>query len=129
MTFDAALAICAERFLTREEVGHLCDSHGADINVALDSLALNVAGQYLSGAVGFLVADTLMNDLFSHAAFHSDLPQTFMRVYEAFDQGEYHHAGDREGVDAETTYTRPMLSALVSEGQLPNILLERTRER
>jgi hypothetical protein len=128
MTFDAALAICVQRFLTREEVGRLCESQGSDVNAALDALALNVAAQYLSGTVGFQAADTLMNALFSHAAQHSDLPQTFMRVYEAFDQGEYHHAGDEEGVDAEALYTKPMLSALASEGLLPNTSFERTRE-
>ena len=127
MTLDAALAICAERFLTSEEVARLCGGTAADTNAALDSLAREVASRYLQGATGFVPADTLMNNLFAHGALHSNLPPTFMRVYEAFDQGEYRHEGDESGVDAEAVYTKPMLSALISDGLLPNTSLERTR--
>jgi hypothetical protein len=129
MTIDGALAICAERFLTREEVASLCAATDSDVNAALDALAREVASRYLQGAAGFTTADTLMNDLFTHAAIHSDLPPTFMRVYEAFDQGEYRHEGDEDGIDAEAVYTKPMLSALISDGLLPNTSLERTPER
>ena len=129
MTIDGALAICSERFLTREEVAELCSTTSADTNSALEALACEVARRYLDGITGFTPADTLMNDLFAHAALHSDLPPTFMRIYEAFDQGEYLHSGDDPGSDTEAVYTRPMLSALVAEGLLPNTSLERTRER
>jgi hypothetical protein len=129
MTIEGALTICAERFLTREEVASLCAATDSDVNAALDALAREVASRYLQGTTRFTVADTLMNDLFTHAAFHSNLPPTFMRVYEAFDQGEYRHEGDKGGVDGEAVYTRPMLSALISDGLLPNTSLERTRDR
>jgi hypothetical protein len=129
MTIDGALTICAERFLTREEVADLCATASADTKLALDELARGVAQRYLQGTTGFTPADTLMNDLFAHAVLLSDPPLTSMRVYEAFDQGEYLHTGDEPGSDTEAAYTKPMLSALVSEGLLPNTSLERTRGR
>ncbi len=118
MTLDTALAICAVRSLSREEIVRLCEATAADIDIALDSIAIDVAHRYLRGSLPFLPADTLMNGLFSHAAFHSGLPSVFMRAYEAFDEGEYQHAGDPEGVDTEASHTRPLLLALVSE-ELP----------
>ena len=129
MTLDDALTICADRSITRGEIAQLCDATAADIDAALDAIAIEVAHRYLRGNIPFLSADTLMNNLFSHAVMHSGLPSVFMRAYEAFDEGEYHHAGDAEGVDTEVAYTKPLLSALISEGLSPNKSLERTRER
>jgi hypothetical protein len=129
MTIDTALSICSERSLTRAEVVLLCEATAEETDEALEALAQDVAERYLRGAATFLSADTLMNDLFSYAAIHSELPPKFMRVYEAFDEGEYRHAGDEEGVDSEVKYTRAMLLALIAEGMLPDKSLERTGER
>jgi hypothetical protein len=128
MTIDAALAICADRFLTRGEVVKLCAATAADSRAALDAVAREVASRYLQGVTGFMDADTLMNDLYMYAVTDGEASPFFTRVYEAFDQGECLHPGDQPGSDPEAAYTKPMLSALVAEGPLPNTSLERTRE-
>jgi hypothetical protein len=128
MTIDAALAICAERFLTREEVVKLCAATATDSRAALDTVAREVASRYLQGIASFMAADTIMNDLHMYAVTDAEASPFLTRVYEAFDQGECLHPGDEPGSDAEAVYTKPMLSALVAEGLLPNTSLERTRE-
>jgi hypothetical protein len=129
MTIDAALAICADRFLTREEVVNLCAATAADSRAALDAVAREVASRYLEGVTSFMAADTIMNDLYMYAVTDGEASPFLTRVYEAFDQGECLHPGGQPGSDAEAAYTKPMLSALVAEGLVPNKSLERTRDR
>lgn len=119
MNIDDALAISSKRFMSLDEVALLCESTSGEISATLNALAVEVAGRYLRGDISFTAADSLMNNLFDHAARRSVLPPAFMRVYEAFDQGEYHHSGDAEGVDSEVVYTKPMLLTLIAEGLLP----------
>lgn len=125
MTVDEALAAGQDRFLDQDEVKRLVETSGGDINTNLDRIAIEVAERYLRRTASFMAADTVMNNLFHYAARHSDLPSTFMRVYEAFDQGEWLHPGDPSGTDPEAAYTKPMLRALVAEG----LLSDPSRER
>ena len=60
MTFDGALAICAERFLTREEVASLCAATDPEVNAALDALAREVASRQVTVnalALGMVATD------------------------------------------------------------------------
>ena len=128
MTLDDALTICAERFLSKDEYAQLCAEGGGEVAATWDVLALGVAERYLRGEVDFASADTFMNSLWGFAIAGGQTSPLMMRVYEAFDEGEYHHRSDPNGVDPEAKYTRPQLTAILSGELLPNTSFERTRE-
>ena len=127
MTLDEALAISLERSLSRGEYAKLCAFAGGEAASSWDALAIGVAQRYLRGEVTFVAADSFMNALWSFVIFDGQPSPVMTRVYEAFDDGEYHHPGDAPDVDPEVAYTRPLLAALLPEEPLPNKSLERTR--
>jgi len=76
-----------------------------------DEFSHYVAVCYLSGTLTFEVADRAMNELFSHSYADEDrgMPSFAWQVFNAFDQGEFHHQDDPPDVDPELKYTKPIL--------------------
>lgn len=87
-----------------------------------NSIALQIAEQYHSGALSYEVCDHIMNDLWSvvrdcFIPAHSAVPDLFYDVYLAFDAGEYYRAADRSD-DPVTEHTKPMIEEILLHGSL-----------
>ena len=98
-------------------------AHAAGMNMSLNELlsavSVFVAKQYESKALHFAEADTTMNSLwailFEQPASEIRIPEVLQDVFDAFDQGEYYHAGDDKGIDPEEKYPIPMLKAALEK--------------
>jgi hypothetical protein len=57
----------------------------------------------LHGEYSYTVGDAAMNNLFAfaYAISRTGLPDIALQVYEAFDEGEYDHVGEREELQGE----------------------------
>jgi hypothetical protein len=87
----------------------------------LDELEHFVAKQYFTDQLQFDEADKIMNAAWSlcvsedYWADHDrTVPEATREVFEAFDAGEYSHAGDDPSVDPEVKYTKPLIAAFLA---------------
>jgi len=72
--------------------------------------ARHLGQRFLDGALDFEFCDVLINELYkmTYVFGESGHSELFWDVFNAFDQGEYHHDNDRSE-DPVETYTRPRL--------------------
>lgn len=85
-----------------------------------DIFSRRVAHEYAAGRLSFDVADAAMNRLWAYAYLGDEafIPAYAREVFEAFDEGEFHHACDPPGTDPEQKYTRPLILELVARVRL-----------
>jgi hypothetical protein len=87
---------------------------GREVDVAaLHAAALAVARAYRDRAIGYAVADAIVNDLwcvFLDKA--TEIGSPFWDVFEAFDAGEYHRRPDRSD-DPVAERTDPMIAEIL----------------
>src|SRR5512147_3287742 len=89
----------------------------AEMNMALEELldrvSLAIAKRYDEGALKFEAADDAMNRLWgclvARPSHEIVIPDITREIFEAFDEGEYHHSDDAHDVDPEAKYTRPLV--------------------
>lgn len=94
-------------------------AHGLQHNDAIDVVALVAAQQFLDGVLSFAEGDQLLNllwvritdDLVEQGS-DSPMPELAYAIFQAFDEGEYHHG---DGEDPVTTYTLPALREIITE--------------
>jgi hypothetical protein len=72
-----------------------------------DACALHLAKGHLDGTLNFDLCDGMVNLLIGLVQY--DVPEIFMKVFEAFDQGEYTHRNDSSQIDPRIVYTIPLL--------------------
>jgi len=84
-----------------------------------DAFSRRVAQEYGSGRMPFEAADAAMNRLWEFAFLGDEafIPPFSREVFEAFDDGEYHHSGDPSETDPELKYTRPWILEILARGQ------------
>lgn len=82
-----------------------------------DAFARHVAREFIENRMPYEAADVAMSHLFVFACIEGegDLPGHAREIFEAFDLGEYIHAGDPSGTNSERKYTRPKLRRLLEE--------------
>lgn len=80
-----------------------------------DAFARHVALEFIENRMPYEAADVAMSHLFVFACIEGegDLPGHAREIFEAFDLGEYIHAGDPSGTNSERKYTRPKLRRLL----------------
>jgi hypothetical protein len=80
-----------------------------------DAFAHHVAIEFIENRMPYEAADIAMSHLFVFACVEGegDLPGYAREVFEAFDLGEYIHAGDPSGTSSERKYTRPKIRRLL----------------
>lgn len=80
-----------------------------------DAFARHVAVEYIENRMPYEAADAAMSHLFVFACVEGegDLPGYAREVFEAFDLGDYIHAGDPSGTNSERKYTRPRIRRLL----------------
>ncbi|MEU5961941.1 hypothetical protein ABZ777_12130 [Micromonospora parva] len=88
-----------------------------DYDAFLDGLAMELATRYDQGRLPFGTCDEIVNWFHGHhtATLDTALPEVFLDVFEAFDEGEYYHGGDASE-DPEKAYTRPMIQEVLARG-------------
>ena len=107
--------------ITYELLGAIAARGATTPPKALEELALHVAQEYSNGRLSFEEADSIMNAAFAvatsagfWAAHDRSVPSMVFEVYQAFDEGEYHHPGDAPGIEPELKYTRPLVERFLA---------------
>ena len=82
-----------------------------------NAFARLAATGYMGGTMTFEVADRAMNELFSYSYADEDrgMPAYAWHVFNAFDQGEFHHPNDPSDVDPEQKYTKAILAEAMAQ--------------
>jgi hypothetical protein len=105
MTIDQLieLASASAQALEPSDVETVAQQLDCSTDDICDAFAKRVAQGYLRGEYSFTAADAAMNALFGFAypVTGAGLPSLASRVYEAFDEGEYVHAGEPEDSQGE----------------------------
>ena len=86
-----------------------------------DAVAKVLAVGYADRTLTFEFCDYLVNELFAWIVpdVHNDpspsrdFPKVLMRIYEAFEEGEYIHDGDSPEIDFAEKYARPKIAAVI----------------
>ncbi|WP_020647662.1 hypothetical protein [Solimonas variicoloris] len=93
----------------------LCVLRSAGTLEILDQIANHIAYGYSRGNWSFEDADAAINHLWAFLCSQKDfeIPPYFYSVYEAFDAGEYYHAGDRRDISPEDRYTKPLIEKIL----------------
>ena len=75
------------------------------------SFCARVASEFVAGRLSYEGADAAVSWLhyFCYVDADRGMPDFATDIHEAFDQGEYMHAGDPPGTDPVEKYTRPLL--------------------
>ncbi|MBX9402666.1 hypothetical protein K4L06_15255 [Lysobacter sp. BMK333-48F3] len=105
--------------LNEELIGPVCERHGWTREQFLDEFAVLVALDFVRGDLSYAGGDHAMNDLraFAHMDYRFD--GFALRIYEAFDAGEYDRPGDPDDVVPWQKYTLPeVMDALRERGLL-----------
>jgi len=89
--------------------------NGGSQDAFYDAFARHVAIEFIENRLTYEAADVAMSHLFVFACVEGegDLPGFAREVFEAFDLGDYIHAGDPSGTNSERKYTRPRLRRLL----------------
>src|SRR5215471_2404698 len=96
LTLDALIRIASENPLRAEHVGATADNLRVTVEELYDLFAKNVAQRYMSGDLSYTSGDAAMTALFAYATSGGgpELSRLARQVFEAFDEGEYLHAGE-----------------------------------
>ena len=111
MTIDQLIRIASEKGLKATDIEAAASDLRLSLHDVCDAFAKRVAQGYLDGEYSYAIGDTAMNSLFGFAypMTGTGLPSLARQVYEAFDQGEYHHVGEPEELQGEVR-TRSLLA-------------------
>ena len=102
----------------RRELVALMAETGSSKERLWEAVAGELALGFSEDTLSYNFCDDLANLMFGWLDDDSNwpgVPDFFMRVYLAFDAGEYRHRGDAEDVDPEVKYTRPLIAEIVRE--------------
>ncbi|ALN64523.1 hypothetical protein GLA29479_3672 [Lysobacter antibioticus] len=99
--------------LTPAVVSEFCTQHGVPPEEFHDRFARFVACEFAKGELSYADADCVINDL--AACVGPDMHGVVLRVYHAFDSGEYLRPQDAEGTIPWQKYTLPQIMALLTE--------------
>ena len=112
MNFSEIVKHCASNGLTASEVEEFCAYQSLNLVSFFDGFSGCVAHGYARGEWDFSLCDAAMNRLIAFANYQ--LPNYSRAVFEAFDQGEYHHRQDSPDVDPQEKYTKPRIARLIT---------------
>lgn len=83
-------------------------------------VALDVAREYADGRMTYDRGNSIMNSLFQvatssdfWAVTNNEVPPILFAVYQAFDEGEYHHSKDGVDIRPEDQYTRTLIASVL----------------
>ncbi|WP_126420967.1 hypothetical protein [Asticcacaulis excentricus] len=103
--------------VTEHDVISRAEKTRTSAGAVLDELALQLAQGFCEGRLDFLFCDAVVNDLYLLAINLHPLNAAngFFQIFNAFDEGEYHHMGRPLDENPVETYTRPMLLKALKE--------------
>lgn len=120
---DAFIETAASRGNEPEyaEILAYCEQSGLTPEAFCNKFSMLVAKGFASREFSYEFCDDAMNFLWGFITtppvFCPDrnIPEPAFSIYQAFDEGEYHHAGDAREVDPVDKYTRPMVNQILRE--------------
>ena len=119
-TFQELVAVACRGDLRLEMLNRYCVDRQTDIPSACNTLALHIAQEFLTGALGFDESDQAVNSLFAvmtskryFECLGQVFPEAAFKVYQAFAAGEGIHLGDKGGEMPYAKYTIPMLREIL----------------
>lgn len=101
-----------------------CAETGMSALEASNALARQIAIDYIGGQLDYVFCDRVINSIMNavtteefFAVSDSTVPEHVKLVFQAFDAGEYVHAGDLPAEDQEEKYTRPMILSFLESAR------------
>src|SRR5215467_5175705 len=115
MTLDALIRIASENPLRAEHVEAAAGNLRVTVGELYDLFAKDVAQRYMSGELSYTSGDGVMTALFTYATSGGgpELSRFAYQVFEAFDEGEYLHAGEPVEQQGEVK-TRTLLARIAN---------------
>ncbi len=99
--------------LTPAVVSEFCTRYGLPPEQFQHRFARFVACEFAMGELSYADADCAINDLAAYV--WQDIQGLVLRIYHAFDSGEYRRSHDAEGTIPWQKYTLPEIMALLDE--------------
>jgi hypothetical protein len=106
---------------THAEILRFCELRSLSPESFCNEFSVVVAKGFADGTFSYEYCEVAMNYLWAFITtppiFGSDknIPQPAFTIYDAFDAGEYIHAGDSRDVDPVEKYTRPQIDQILQE--------------
>ena len=122
MDIEDLIQTAATRPLKEGEVQEGVRVTRLSVEDLFDTIAKSIAERFVRGQCTWEFADSVMNSLTAFAWTHPGgrgLSDYTLKVYHAFDQGEYSHPGEPEELQGEVK-TRHLLATMIPELGLPN---------
>jgi hypothetical protein len=119
-TFTQAAAVLGNE-PAHSEILRFCELRSLSPESFCNEFSIVVAKGFADGTFSYEYCDLAMNYLWgfinSPPVFGSDknIPQPAFTIFDAFDAGEYIHAGDSHDVDSVEKYTRPLIDQILRE--------------
>jgi hypothetical protein len=100
-------------YLNENDMERWCELTGDSRSALYDRIALYLARGFHNAELDFEFCDAIVNDMFGIIISTPEgPPDLFYEVYNAFDAGEFTHAGNRDENPVEV-YTRPTIREIV----------------
>jgi hypothetical protein len=109
--------------LLDREIWTIYDEMGLKFAAFADEFSDRLSRMYIEGHISYEAGDRAMNALQNYSLMGppGDVLNGFAAgIYDAFDAGEYHHAGDSVGDDLSEKHTRPAVRQLLDARHGPN---------
>ena len=122
MTLPELIEHASVHPLTRAQVEPFCLRVGISMSAFCDRVAREVAHGYAERRLTYAYCDNVMDHLFRclTAEYHEPPPDYAFAVFEAFEEGEYHHPTDPLTASSEDLYTRPLIAKILAGEQPPS---------
>jgi hypothetical protein len=121
MNLENLLNQASEYKLEYDVAVGFAESQGQTLVDFVNLFALTLAKGYRDKLYDFDFCDGAANWLFGFmtkevflSSNNNTIPSPAYDVYLAFDEGEYHHRGDAENIDAEEKYTKPRIDEILA---------------
>ncbi len=105
--------------IAKDQVEAHLTAEGIDAGTFCDRLAREVAHGYADGRYTYVVCDNVLDHVFRCLIvdYHHAPSDYAGSVFDAFEEGEYHHPTDPLAANAEELYTRPLIARIIAGEQ------------
>ena len=119
MTLQDIIAYASLHPIPKEQVEELLTQDGITVDAFCDGLAREIAHGYAEGRYTYAVCDNVLDHVFRCLTvdYHHAPSDYAYAVFDAFEEGEYHHPADPLAASAEDLYTRPRIAQIIAGEQ------------
>ena len=117
MTLQDIIQHASTHPVTREQVEAFLTQEATTVGAFCDGLSREIAHGYADGRYTYAACDNVMDHVFRclTVEYHHTPSDYAFAVFEAFEEGEYHHVTDAPTASSEDLYTRPRIAKIIAD--------------